>query len=173
MRKLTYGGANSADNFITGPDESIDWLRMTADVQQIIKESWRGVDTVLSGRKTFEFGQKMGGGPAMKDVRSIVFSRTLESVPDGTELVREDAVEFVRKLKAEPGGDIIVMGGGELGTALIEGGVVDEIGLNIHPVLLGQGTPLFRPLSRRVELELIEARAISQGCVLVRWRVAN
>ena len=173
MRKLSYGGANSADNFLTGPDESIDWLRMTADVQQIIKESWRGVDTVLSGRKTFEFGQKMGGGPAMKDVRNIVFSRTLESVPDGTELVREDAVEFVRKLKAEPGGDIIVMGGGELGTALIEGGLVDEIGLNIHPVLLGQGTPLFRPLSRRVELELIEARAISQGCVLVRWRVAN
>lgn len=173
MRKLTYGGANSADNFLTGPDESIDWLRMTADVQQIIKESWRGVDTVLSGRKTFEFGQKMGGGPAMKDVRNIVFSRTLESVPDGTELVREDAVEFVRKLKAEPGGDIIVMGGGELGTALIEGGLVDEIGLNIHPVLLGQGTPLFRPLSRRVELELIEARAISQGCVLVRWRVVN
>ena len=173
MRKLTYGGANSADNFLTGPDESIDWLRMTADVQQIIKESWRGVDTVLSGRKTFEFGQKMGGGPAMKDVRNIVFSRTLESVPDGTELVREDAVEFVRKLKAEPGGDIIVMGGGELGTALIEGGLVDEIGLTIHPVLLGQGTPLFRPLSRRVELELIEARAISQGCVLVRWRVVN
>ena len=58
MRKLTYGGANSADNFITGPDEVIDWLRMSADVQQIIKESWKGVDTVLSGRKTFEFGQR-------------------------------------------------------------------------------------------------------------------
>ena len=172
MRKLTYGGANSADNFITGPDESIDWLRMSADVHELIAECWRGVDTVLSGRKTFEFGQRMGG-PAMKDVRNIVFSRTLESVPDGTELVREDAVEFVRKLKAEPGGDIIVMGGGELGTALIEGGLVDEIGLNIHPVPLGQGTPLFQPLSRRIELELIEARAISQGCVLVRWWVVN
>jgi dihydrofolate reductase len=120
MRKLTYGGANSADNFITGPDESIDWLRMNADVQQLIAESWRGVDTVLSGRKTFEFGLKMGG-PAMKGVRSIVFSRTLEAVPEGIELVREDAVEFVRKLKTEPGGDIILMGGGELGTALIEG----------------------------------------------------
>ena len=173
MRKLTYGGANSADNFITGPDESIDWLRMTEDVQRIVKESWRGVDTVLSGRKTFEFVLKMGGGPAMKGVKNYVFSRTLESVPEGTELVREDAVEFVRKLKAEPGGDILVMGGGELGTALIEGGLVDEIGLNIHPLLLGQGTPLFRSLSRPVELELIEARAISQGCVLVRWRVVN
>lgn len=173
MRKVTYGGANSADNFITGPDEAIDWLRMSEDVGAIIRESWKGVDTMLSGRKTFEFGQKMGGGPAMKGIKSYVFSRTLESVPEGTELIREDAVEFVRRLKEQPGGDIIVMGGGELGTSLIEGGLVDEIGLNIHPLLLGQGTPLFRPMNRRVELELIEARAISQGCVLIRWRVVN
>ena len=153
MRTVTYGADNSS------PDQ--------------IKESWQGVDTVLSGRKTYEFGQNMSGGPAMKGIRNIVFSRTLERVPEGHELVREDAVEFVARLKAAPGGDILVMGGGELGTALIEGGLVDEIGLNIHPVLLGRGTPLFRPLSRRVELELIEARAISQGCVLVRWRVVN
>lgn len=63
------------------------------------------------------------------------------------------------------------MGGGELGSALIEGGVVDEIGLSIHPLLLGNGTPLFRPMSRRADLELIEGRPISHGCVFVRYRV--
>jgi dihydrofolate reductase len=173
MRKVTYGGANSADNFITGPDEDVGWLRMTSDVQEIIKESWKGVDTMLMGRKTFEFGQKMGGGPAMKGIKSYVFSRTLKSVPEGVELVRADAVEFVREIKSGEGGDILVMGGGELGTALIEGGLVDEIGLNIHPVLLGRGTPLFREMSRRVDLELIEARPIAEGCVLVRYRVVN
>ena len=124
MRKVTYGGANSADNFITGPDEDVGWLRMTSDVQEIIKESWKGVDTMLMGRKTFEFGQKMGGGPAMKGIKSYVFSRTLKSVPEGVELVRADAVEFVREIKSGEGGDILVMGGGELGTALIEGGLV-------------------------------------------------
>ena len=173
MRKVTYGGANSADNFITGPDEDVGWLRMTCDVQQVIKDSWKGVDTMLMGRKTFEFGQKMGGGPAMKGIKSYVFSRTLESVPEGAELVRSDAVEFVRELKSGEGGGILVMGGGELGTALIEGGLVDEIGLNIHPVLLGRGTPLFREMSRRVELELIEARPMAEGCALVRYRVVN
>ena len=173
MRKVTYGGANSADNFITGPDEDVGWLRMTSDVQEIIKERWKGVDTMLMGRKTFEFGQKMGGGPAMKGIKSYVFSRTLKSVPEGVELVRADAVEFVREIKSGEGGDILVMGGGELGTALIEGGLVDEIGLNIHPVLLGRGTPLFREMSRRVDLELIEARPIAEGCVLVRYRVVN
>ena len=174
MRKVTYGGANSVDNFITGPGEAIDWLRMSEDVNAIVATSWQGVDTMLMGRKTWEFARAMGGGPGgVGKIKSYVFSRTMTSAPEGVELVSGDAVEFVRELKAKPGGDIIVMGGGELGTTLIEGGVVDEIGLNIHPLLLGQGTPLFRALSRRVELELIEARPIAMGCVLVRYRVVN
>lgn len=173
MRKVTYGGASSLDAFITGPGEAIDWLRMSDDVGKIIAASWKGVDTVLVGRKTWEFSQKMGGGPQMPGIRTYVFSRIMVEAPEGAELVRGDAVEFVRKLKAGPGGDIIVMGGGELGSTLIEGGVVDEIGLNIHPVLLGGGTPAFRALAGRVELELIEARAIAQDCVLVRYRVGG
>ena len=195
MRKVTYGGACSADGFITGPDEAIDWLRMSKDVEAIIKQSWRGVDTMLMGRKTFEFGQKFqaqgsrgeseqetGGGPATPGITSYVFSRTLDDVElrsrlspgqSAPVLVRDDAAGFVRALKAKPGGDIIVMGGGELGTALIEAGLVDEIGFSIHPLLLGGGTPAFQPMGRRVELELIEARAIAEGCVFVRWSVVN
>jgi dihydrofolate reductase len=173
MRKVTYGGASSLDALITGPDEAIDWLRTSKDVQAIIAESWKGVDTMLVGRKTWEFSQKMGGGPAMSGIKTFLFSRTMREAPDGVELVSGDAVAFVRELKAQPGGDIIVMGGGELGSALIEGGVVDEIGLNIHPVLLGGGTPAFQPLARRVELELVETRALAEGCVLVRYRVVQ
>ena len=173
MRKVTYGGACSADGFITGPDEAIDWLRWSDDVTQIVSDSWRGVDTMLMGRKTYEFGARSGGGGGAGNIKTYVFSRTMRESPEGAELVSSDAVGFVRELKARPGGDIIVMGGGELGTALVEGGVVDEIGLNIHPLLLGRGTPLFRPMDRRVELELIEARPISHGCVLMRYNVLN
>ena len=174
MRKVTFGGGNSLDNYITGPGEAVDWLRWTEDAQAISAASFKGVDTILMGRKTFEFAQRSGGGSVgAANIRTYVFSRTLERVPAGIELVREDAAAFVRALKAQPGGDIIVMGGGELGTALLEGGVVDEIGLNIHPLLLGGGTPLFHPLTRRIELELIEARAIRRECVLVRYRVRN
>ncbi len=173
MRKVTYGGAVSLDFYLAGENEAIDWLRYSDDVTAIMKESWKGVDTMLMGRKTFEFGQKMGGGPAMSGVTTYLFSRTLESVPEGTELVREDAPAFVRTLKAQEGGDIIVMGGGELGSALIEAGLVDEIGFNIHPLLLGGGIPVFRPMARRVELDLIEARAIAKSCVLMRYRVVN
>jgi dihydrofolate reductase len=173
MRKVTYGGASSFDAYIAGPNEEIDWLRWSDDAAAVSAASWKGADTMLMGRKTFEFAQRMGGGPEMKGIGTFVFSRTLESVPEGAELVREDAADFVRRLKESEGGDIVVMGGGELGSALIEAGLVDEIGLAIHPDLLGSGTPLFRPFSRRIELELIEARPMARECVLVRYRVKN
>jgi dihydrofolate reductase len=173
MRKVTYGGGASLDLFIAGPDEALDWLRWSDDAAAISRESWRGVDTMLMGRKTFEFAMRKGGSGGPPGIRTCVFSRTLETVPGGAELVREDAADFVRRLKQEPGGDIIVMGGGELGSTLIEGGVVDEIGINLHPLLLGQGVPLFRPLAGRVPLELAECRAIAEGCVLLRYRVAR
>ncbi len=171
MRKVTYGGACSLDGYIAGPDEAMDWLQWSDDAQAISAASWKGVDTILMGRKTFDFAMKSGGGGANSKIRTYVFSRTLEEVPEGAELISEDAAGFVRKLKEEPGGDIIVMGGGELGSALIEGGVVDEIGFNIHPVLLGAGVPGLPPMDRRVALELIEARPIAKGCVLVRYKV--
>jgi dihydrofolate reductase len=174
MRKVTFGGASSLDNLIAGPDEAMDWLRWSDDAARISAESFRGVDTMLMGRKTFEFARRSGGGAGGPlKIRTVVFSRTLAAVPEGVELVREDAAAFVRALKAQPGGDIAVMGGGELGAALIEAGLVDEIGLNVHPLLLGGGTPLFRPMQRRIELELIEARAVARDCVLVRYRVRN
>ncbi|MCL6677711.1 dihydrofolate reductase family protein [Sphingomonas sp. RG327] len=175
MRKVTYGGAISLDGFLAGPNEEIDWLRYSDDVAEIMKESFRGVDAMLMGRKTFDFAQRMGGGPPMKGVTTYVFSRTMTEMPDGAdgELVSEDVADFVRRIKGEEGGDILVMGGGELGTALIDAGLVDEIGFSIQPVLLGGGIPAFRELSTRVELELIEARPIEPGCVLLRYRVVN
>jgi dihydrofolate reductase len=171
MRKITYGGAISLDGYLAGPNEEIDWLRYSDDVAEIMKESFRGVDTMLMGRKTYEFAQKMGGGPPMKGVTTYVFSSSLEEVSGDAKLIGTDAADFVRDLKAKEGGDILVMGGGELGTSLIDAGLVDEIGFSIQPVLLGGGIPAFRELSSRVELELIETRAIKPGCVLVRYRV--
>jgi dihydrofolate reductase len=168
MRKVTYGGAISLDGFLAGPNEEIDWLRYSDDVAEIMKESFRGVDTMLMGRKTYEFAQRMGGGPPMKGVTTYVFSSSLKAVSGDAQLVSTDAVEFVRDLKAQEGG--MVMGGGELGTSLIDAGLVDEIGFSIQPVLLGGGTPAFRELSRRVDLELVDTRGIKPGCVLVRYR---
>ena len=173
MRKVTYGAAVSLDGFIAGANEEIDWLQPSDDVNAIMAESWKGVDTMLMGRKTYEFAARMGGGPdGLSKIRTYIFSRTMAEAPEGAELVRDDAVGFVRTMKAAPGGDIILMGGGELAAALIDGGVVDEIGLNVHPVLLGAGVPMFAAIGRRVALGLTEARPIAKDCVFLMYRIS-
>lgn len=171
MRKVTYGAAVSLDGYIAGPEEALDWLRWSDEAAAISGASWKGVDTLLMGRKTYEFAAKSGGGgdSGASKIRTHIFSRTMAEAPPGAELVRDDAAGFVRALKGEAGGDIIVMGGGELGSALIEAGLVDEIGLNVHPVLLGGGIPFFRPMARRIEAVLVEARPIAKGCLFVRY----
>ena len=175
MRQVIYGGAISLDGFLAGPGESIDWLRYSDESAKLMTASFEGVDAMLMGRKTFEFAQRMGGGPPVKGVTTYVFSKTMECLPEGArgELVSEDVAEFVRGMKNEPGGKILVMGGGELGSALLEAALVDEIGFSIHPVLLGGGIPAFRPFEHRIELELVEARTIAPECVLVRYNVVN
>lgn len=173
MRKVIYSAAASLDGFIAGPGEAIDWLRMSKDAGRILTELWKGVDTILMGRKTYDFSIRGGGGGGGgSKMKTYIFSRTMIEAPKRAELVREDPAGFVRALKAGPGGNIFIMGGGELGSVLIEGGAVDEIGLSVHPLLLGGGVPLFRPIAQRVELALVEARAIGRDCVFLHYVVA-
>ncbi len=171
MRTVTYGGATSLDMLITGPDEAVDWLIMTDDVQAVMAEYWTTIDTILMGRKTYEFALKSGGeGGEMPGITSYVFSRTLKEARGAT-IVSEDAGVFVRALKERPGKGIMVMGGGELARSLFEADVIDEVGVNIHPVLLGAGVPLVPGLNRRVNLELVSAKTMQGGCVYAHYRV--
>lgn len=176
MRIVTYGAACSLDGFIAGSDGSIDWLHFSKDVQDVMSAYWSSIDTMLMGRKTWEVataqGGGGGGGMGGGGITTYVFSRTLQSVGHGAQLISENAGEFVRELKEQPGKGICVMGGGELAQSLIAAGVVDEIGLNVHPILLGSGVPFFRDPGRRVELELTESRVLHGGCVLMSYRVA-
>jgi dihydrofolate reductase len=173
MRTVIYGGACSLDGFLAGPNGEIDWLHFSKDVQQVMAKTWATADTVLFGRKTWNVAVAMGGNSAaMPGMKSYVFSRTISSIDDqSVELVREHAPEFVRGLKSQPGKDMVVMSGGNLARSLIDAGVVDQIGLNVHPVLLGGGVPAFQPSSSRVRLELTECRQMDGGCVLVNYRV--
>jgi dihydrofolate reductase len=175
MRTVTYGAACSLDGFITARDGAIDWLHFSPEVGQVMGQYWSTVDTVLFGRRTWEVARAQAASsapPARGGPDAYVFSRTLR--PDdvsGATLVTDDPGEFVRALKAREGRGICVMGGSELARSLFEAGVIDEVGLNIHPVLLGSGTPLFRDPGIRVHLELVDSRVIAGGCILANYRV--
>jgi dihydrofolate reductase len=174
MRTVTYGAACSLDGFIAGPDGSMDWLHFSRDVQQVMAAYWATIDAVLMGRKTWEIAatQSAGGwGGGGQAITTYVFSRTLPQAPAGAHLVASDAGEFVRTLKRQSGKGICLMGGGELARSLFEAEVIDDVGVNVHPVLLGSGVPLFRDVGRRIALELAGSRVIDGGCVLSTYRV--
>ncbi|HXJ07453.1 MAG TPA: dihydrofolate reductase family protein [Candidatus Acidoferrum sp.] len=184
MRTVTYGGAVSLDGFLAGLDGSIDWLHFSKDVQQVMTDYWKDVDTILMGRKTYEVSVAQKPSSATKStkakspkrkeptMRTYVFSRTLTTIDGpGVELVSSDPPEFVRELKQRPGKGICLMGGGELAQSLLAAGLVDEVGLNIHPILLGTGIPTFRDPGHRVKLTLTGCRQLDGGCVLANYKV--
>jgi dihydrofolate reductase len=175
MRKVTFGGANSLDNYLARPDHAVDWLLWGKEAAAVMADYWKTIDTVLMGRKTYEVAARSGkGGGSFPGVKCYVFSRTLaDGAVKGATLVKEDAAAFVRRLKEQDGKDICLMGGGELARPLFEAGLIDEIGFNIHPVLLGSGIPLFHPMNRQIDLELLECRPFKNGCVYVIYRVKH
>jgi dihydrofolate reductase len=174
MRKVTFGGANSLDNYIARKDDAVDWLLWGKEAESYMTAFWKTIDTVLMGRKTYEVAMRnsKGGANPYPDIKSYVFSRTLKTSADpGVEIIAEDAAGFVKKLKSQTGKDICVMGGGDFAKTLFEASLIDEIGFNIHPVLLGAGVPLFHEMKRQIDLELLACKPFKNGCVLVTYRV--
>ena len=181
MRKVTFGGANSLDNFIARADGGFDWIMWSDETSEIMKNYWANIDTIVMGRKTWDIAVANAPKNSKKktknpygDMTTYVFSRTLEAgEQDGAIIVKDDPGKFVRRLKKEKGKEICVMGGGLIGRELLEAGVVDEIGFAIHPLLLGSGIPLFHEMKRQIDLELIECRQFKNGCVYVTYKVKN
>ena len=174
MRKVTFGGANSLDNFIARNDDAVDWLMWNKEAGAIMQDYWKTIDTVVMGRRTYEVAMKSGGGGGggYPGIKTYVLSRTLKKIKGkGVELISEDAADFVRRLKNEPGKDICIMGGGLLAKSLLEAGLIDEIGFNIHPVLLGSGIPLFHEMKEQINLELVKCQQLKNGCVVLTYNV--
>ena len=126
MRLVTFGVANSLDNFIARHDGAVDWLVWDDEVAAITNEFWKTIDTVVMGRKTYEVAVRSGGG-AYPGVKNYVFSRTLKQSPDKkVEIISGDAVEFVRRLKNQEGKGICVMGGGLLANSLFKANLIER-----------------------------------------------
>ena len=112
----------------------------------------------------------MGGENPWKGITTYVFSNTLVSLaePD-TRLITGDAVREANIIRSSPGKDIWLFGGAQLTKSFIMHGLVDELWLSVHPVLLGSGKRLFEPLGSRKHLRLVESRAYETGLVSLKY----
>lgn len=175
MRKVTFGVGNSLDNYIARADGGYDWLVWSDEIAKVSAAYWKRVDTMLMGRKTYEVALQQGGGQAVANpfphIKTYVLSRTLTKTPDKQVELAGDAVKLVRSLKRRRGKEICIMGGGALAHSLFAARLIDEVVVNIHPVLLGSGIPLFHELQRQINLRLLKSKTFRNGCVLLAYRV--
>ncbi|HTN45736.1 MAG TPA: dihydrofolate reductase family protein [Flavipsychrobacter sp.] len=175
MRKVILGLAVTLDGYIEGPNGEYDWCFTDQDYG--LNAFFERIDAVFIGRKSYEIAQQYAatnGGeavPGMPKVREYVFSRTLKNVKSGAVLVSGDSMAEARKIKEQPGKDIWLYGGASLTDALMKEGLVDELWMSVHPVLLGSGKPLFRSQEHRVQLTLLESKTYETGLVSLRYKV--
>ena len=153
MRKVVYGGAMSLDGFIAGPNGEHDWIVMDPDID--FAEMTARFDTFLIGRKTYEAMRRMGSDATpTPGIQNIVCSRTLRPGDHPHLTISADAERVVTDLRAKPGKDIALFGGGELFRSLLAAGLVDQVGVSLIPVLLGGGTPFLPSPAGRSTLKL-------------------
>ncbi len=171
MREIVYSVAMSLDGYVAGPSGEADWIVMDPEIN--FGAMFARYDTVLMGRRTFEAAQAQGHGGAMPGVRSVVVSRTLrpEDHP-GLTVIGGDLTTALSQLRATPGKDIWLFGGGSLFRSLLDLGLVDRIEVAVIPVLLGGGVPLLPSGSGRTRLRLIHSKSYkATGTVTLDYAV--
>lgn len=175
MRKLILGLAITLDGYIEGPNGEYDWCFTDQDYG--LKEFFTRVDSMFIGRKSYEMLQQHFDGtngeivPGMPILTEYVFSKTLTSVKNGAVLISDDIINETRRIKELTGKDIWLFGGASLTNSLINEGLVDELWLSVHPILLGSGKPLFQETEHRTKLSLLESKTYESGLVSLRYSI--
>ncbi len=169
MRRVCLSVAMSLDGYIADPKGGYDWIVIDPEID--FGELFKGYDTVLMGRKSYD-ASKGPGGYGMPGPKAFVFSRTLQQAdcPDAT--VSNDPNKTVTELKKMKGKDIWLFGGGELFKSLLELQLVDAVEVAIIPVLLGDGLPLLPRTERRAKLKLTKHKVFEKtGTLMLNYDV--
>lgn len=167
MRKIRYQVACSVDGYIADLHGGYDWIVVDPEID--FNALFAQFDTLLMGRRTFE----VAGGDGSPGMRTLVFSRSLRQADHpGVTIISERVKETLDELRAQPGKDIWLFGGGELFRSLLELGCVDTVELAVIPVVLGGGRPFLPAPAVRRRLSLTEERVYeTSGIVLLKYDV--
>jgi dihydrofolate reductase len=182
MRKLSVFNFVTLNGYFQGPKGDISWHRHGAEENEYAAEGLKSGSVLLFGRVTYEMmasywptSNAFKNDPIVADgmnkAEKIVFSRTLKTVEwNNTRLVKGNIGEEIRKMKQLPGKDLTVLGSGSIVTQFAELGLIDEYQIMVDPVVLGEGTPLFRGLKQKLNLKLATTRTFRSGVVLLSYQ---
>ena len=162
-RKVILNLAVSLDGFIEGPNGEFDWC--FGDQDYGMKAFMKSIDSIFMGRKSYEVALKHEGKNPYPKIITYVFSSTLKEAVKGTRLVSGNLADEVQRITAGKGKNIWLFGGASLVTGFLNEGLIDELHLAVHPIILGVGKPLFQGIKGRIPFKLKGAKTYSSGLV--------
>ena len=173
----------SLDGFFEGLDADISWHRVDAELHQYMNDVLRPAAVFLEGRVTYsmmeDYWPTADAEPDVppqiaefagiwRDTPKVVYSRTLQEVGPNATLVRDVVPDDVRTLAARSDGELVV-GGAVLSARFLELGLVDELRIYVHPVVVGVGRRLFADGTPPLDLVLRDSHVFGNGVVLLHY----
>lgn len=189
MRKIIISLHISLDGFAGGPNGEMDWIRVDDEMFDLVGEFTADADAVLYGRITWQmmdgYWPKAAEQPSASKhdrvhsawynkVNKIVLSRSYHGLTtDKTTFLGDNIVEEIKKIKEEPGKNILIFGSPSAAQILMENNLIDEYWLFINPVLLGKGIPVFPAAGKRIDLQQISSKTFPCGVTGIHYSVSR
>ena len=183
MRKVISLMHISLDGFAAGPNGEMDWIVYDSEIFKNAITLTDTGDTAIYGRTTYEM--MVGYWPTVlsnpdsspddrhhaewvENVHKVVISRSLDKAEwNNTQLIRENFAEEIAKLKAQPGKNLLIFGSPHVVHLLAQQGLVDEYRLNVSPVVIGEGIPMFEGV--KTQLKLLNVKTFDSGVVALHY----
>ncbi len=182
MRKLAVFNQLSLDGYFTDRNGDISWAHGGSDDPEwnaFVAENAKGGGQLLFGRITYDLMKSYWPTPValkndpvvaerMNNLPKVVFSRTLDEASwNNTTLVKGDLPAEIRRMKKEPGQDMVIMGSGSIVSQLAPEGLIDEYQLVIVPVVLGKGRTMFDGIKEKLSLRPTKTRTFGNGNIFL------
>lgn len=185
MRSLIFFMHTSLDGFVAGPNGELNWAKLDDELFDFVATMTAKADTALYGRVTYNMMENYWPTAAeqpnatkhdrehavwYKKVSKIVISKTLsENGLENTKVISTQLAENIIKIKEQEGKNILIFGSPQASHSLLSLGLIDEFWLFVNPILLGQGIPLFKGVSERTQLKLMESKTFTNGVIALHY----
>lgn len=179
----------SLDGYVANDEGAMDWLTYTGEIADDAYALSRSAGAALYGRTTYQMmegywptvlvnpdssSEDRGHAEWVENIPKVVFSHTLDNVTwNNTTLIKDNLIEEVSKLKQQIADDLLIFGSPRLTYSLAQLGLIDEYRINLNPIAIGQGLPLFEEGQPPIKLSLSESRTFACGVIALRYAVVR
>jgi len=185
MRKLAVFNNVTLDGYFVTMNGDMSWAhKQDAEWNAFVQGNASGGGELLFGRITYEMMASYWPTPhaienfpvvaeGMNNLPKVVFSRTMDKASwSNTKLVKGDIAAEIRKMKKEPGNDMVILGSGTIVSQLAQDGLIDEYQVVVNPIVLGKGRTMFDGVKDKLTLKLTKTRPFANGSVVLCYEPA-